>query len=475
MLLRSENMKGDGRKTTKSLIIIASVLTICVVMLCAPAAYATPAYVVKEGRTAAALSFSTQGRALLTRADVTLNAPALPDKYGFDDDLLDTAVAEYTFSNVSDGGDTVTVLLQYLSPDYVVDDDTKKLSVEGEELELVTKYAPVSYGREDERIYAAALSSQYDPDADIPSDERVFIYEYDFDQVSGKGVKITVDGENAVFANSYRSTDGIYLQTKNGKFRLATVGKPYYECGLRFFYEGMEVNVSTLDLYVRETTLKEYFDSYMTDVDSEAREDLYACYVAKTARAQAKMFSLDEFFCEKPVKRDIAEFVVPAGESTVFRLAELFFPGIDDSKNPTIHISSVSVPNADRAEDFEMNINVITPYFVLNNSLFVKTENGYSYSSVGKNADTVFFVLCEEDDYSSGGYNIGPILVVLIMIIAIPILLIMFVLGIAVLLVSFAVMIAVPLAVVAGIVILIIWLCKRKKGKKKDDSDSFSP
>lgn len=46
MLLRSENMKGDGRKTTKSLIIIASVLMICVVMLCAPAAYATPAYVV---------------------------------------------------------------------------------------------------------------------------------------------------------------------------------------------------------------------------------------------------------------------------------------------------------------------------------------------------------------------------------------------------------------------------------------------
>ena len=37
-----------------------------------------------------------------------------------------------------------------------------------------------------------------------------------------------------------------------------------------------------------------------------------------------------------------------------------------------------------------MNINVITPYFVLNNSLFEKTENGYSYSSVGKNADTVF-------------------------------------------------------------------------------------
>ena len=69
---------------------------ICVVMMCAPAAYATPAYVVKEGRTAAALSFSAQGRALLTRADVTLNAPALPDKYGFDDDLLDTAVAEYT-------------------------------------------------------------------------------------------------------------------------------------------------------------------------------------------------------------------------------------------------------------------------------------------------------------------------------------------------------------------------------------------
>ena len=78
-------MKGEGRKTTKSLmIIIASVLTICVVMLCAPAAYATPAYVVKEGRTAAALSFSTQGRALLTRADVTLNAPALSSQYDSD-------------------------------------------------------------------------------------------------------------------------------------------------------------------------------------------------------------------------------------------------------------------------------------------------------------------------------------------------------------------------------------------------------
>ncbi|HIU82023.1 MAG TPA: hypothetical protein IAB11_05990 [Candidatus Ornithoclostridium faecavium] len=123
------------------------------------------------------------------------------------------------------------------------------------------------------------------------------------------------------------------MQTKNGKFRLATVGKPYYECGLRFFYEGTEVNVSTLDLSVKETTLKEYFYSYLTDVDSAAREDLYACYVAKTARAQTKIFSEEKFFCETPAERDMAEFVVPAGENTVFRLEELFFPGIPDQNN----------------------------------------------------------------------------------------------------------------------------------------------
>lgn len=55
-------MKEDGRNTTKNLmIIIASVLTICVVMLCAPAAYATPAYVVKDGRTAAAIRYAVRG------------------------------------------------------------------------------------------------------------------------------------------------------------------------------------------------------------------------------------------------------------------------------------------------------------------------------------------------------------------------------------------------------------------------------
>lgn len=454
-------------------IILASVLMICVISACAPAAYASPAYVVESGRAAADVAFSTQGRAILTRADVTISAPVFPDKYGFERDSTDTSVAEYTFSNDSDTDDTVAVLFRNHYPGYNVGDDVKKISVDGKALAFIKKYAPVSYGREDERIYAAALSSQYDPDADIPSDERVFVQTFTVSSDIRKDVKITVDGENAVFADIDKSTSGIYVNVSKGRFRLVTVGKPYDECGIRLFYDGAELNPEDHIVGTSETAIKDYFYSNMTDVDEAAKEDLYACYIAKTARADDKLFCEDDFFCGGYEERVLAEFVVPAGGIAVFKLEEYFFPGIDEDNTPTIYPSSVSVPNADRAENFEMNVNVVTPYYVLDNDSFLKTDDGYAYASVGSDETAVRFTLCKESKYSEGRLNLSLLVFFLLMIFMVPIMIVLFILGIAVTLLLLAVAVALPVAAVVGIVMLIIWLCRRKKGKKKDDFDPF--
>ena len=474
-------------KKSKVLIIFVSVLIICVFFACAPVAFATPAYVREDGRDALSLAASSLGNVVLESVEVVINADVFPEASHSSEEYTNVVTAEYTFDNLSDGDAYLGVLFSNSVPEYIsYYDDYRKVGFDGAEAETEKRTTPVVRSDEDRKLFALALTSSYDPDADISPDAKVYVYRY---RVT-KGFPVEKNVQAVVTAEPYgvpifaddAQVEGKYMEIdiKDRCFDLTTVGEPLGEdFGIVFSSSGdnyIDGVICEREL-VRETTVREWVFSQTGGTEPD--KDIYACTVAKVARAEYPVFVMSEIFSDRTSKYDFVEVSVPKGGTTVMRVEEPFFPWIDEGYTPTIYPSTVCVPVAEKAQDFSMTVEVKTPYYIKSGASYVSTADGYILKYTSSANDGISFILCGKESYSKGRTNLWPLVAIGILIAAPFIILFVLVVPVAVLVV-----------IVGGLAYLIIALIKlifgigvsvkdkgkgggkkNRKGKKKDNGD----
>lgn len=452
-------------KKLKILFILVPVLIIGIIFACAPTAYATTPYTVESGRVAAAFSAVSQSGVLLAGVDIAVNVPEFPDEQDSDKDCPATIRGEYVFSNASDTDGSVALLFLNTSPGYGNYNDYRTVTVGNGVSTLQSRCTPVIRTQEERSLFALALSHGYSPDADISPEETVYLQKL---TVSGdsdaKSVKISSDGQSAhaVFVEKGNNKESVVYAKLDGKsFTLATVGAPYEECGLNFVFNefgGDEVEAD-YKVYTRQTTLKEYFASRLSGFNGKQAKEIYACYVAKAARAENKLFGDVDFFCEEALPHDFAEIKVPAGERVTVTVAEPFFTGINEGNTPATYSAGICVPDAEKTQDFVMNVEVRTPYYILDNDAFVKTDGGYSYSGDGEGLTSLSFLLCSKASYSERRTDLSMLIGILLAIF-LPVIYVLMIITPFVLLIG-------GTALVVWIIVKLVRYLRRRRNKKQ--------
>ena len=355
---------------------------------------------------------------------LTFNIPTFPDYYYSDASDLNnyraSVTARYEFYNPKDYTVTATLAFPFGAfPDYVYAEneefyspatlDRYGVKLDGEYADAVIRHTYFDrYGEIFEATeHLARLRSDYSELIDY----TVTAYTYKVtDTVGGCYASFTVDG---IGDGRYLMTDryqdyysvhkdkvgvGIYIDERNGEdgFTVYVIGKPLDDAvNPQLFTNSSELKAAQGMVTLKYTeTLSLYDlamlghdpDGYITEIDRF--NAVVDCMITNWEKLGRIISLTDVTSIHTSLMRWYQyEMTVPAGETVVNEVTAPIYPAIDGGMEPPVYTYTYLLSPARSWAGFgTLDIEIVTPYYLINCDIFPKfekTESGYATSLNG--------------------------------------------------------------------------------------------
>ena len=473
-------MKGDGRKTTKNLVIIlVPVLIICVILLCFPVASAS---VVSEGRSGAQVGelyvYGKEGfESEYVKITVDLQTTPLGKDGNYDQSYDGRARLETSLYNPSDSASTTMIYFSEGAPGYGDLSKDRKVSLGDEVLAQQKAYVLGFRGAPISEKYMDAVTGVFDPDGAISPDEKVYVYEYYLSFPEDEEIILFLngyDGDFPVVAQGAEKVNYVVGESRFGFYSVrpeekrlltvASVGRPldgavwkaaksYGDAAKGEYYDSGITQRSS-----SETSYKDYVKGRLY-CPEEGKENLYACVTARLAGAD--FVDEDDLFASRAYTCiSIVNVTIPAGGRRVLTVDERFFPGIMKNYSPPVYVLETAVPFNNYGDpDFYIETTINTSLYINDSDRTLK-KSGASYtfrSEKFSTADMTVYLCASKEPDSVPSEGQAAFLTLIYMMMASP----------AVAAVVIVVLIVLVVLLAVGITALIRWLIKT--AKKSED------
>ena len=292
------------------------------------------------------------------------------------------------------------------------------------------------------RISGIALGSDYYVQTELDINER-----------EGRIILSTADGY------MYNNGCTVSWAVRNGdEIELYSVGKPMSEdeFGFRFFYYGKFYNKKYVDGKAErgedeEMTFKQLALTYREEGSVVSETDWCnavtdALLLKEDRGGYADYYSLN--VGASLMRWYEYSLSIPAGGSLINEVTAPLYPHINGYYEPSIYSYEYLLSPAKGWVEFgSLEVKINTPYFMTENPFgFERTDYGYHYFSDGLPDGELKFTLCEVENPKRANTGLGMAIFIII---------------------PLALLIGVIAQVVAGLVILVVFIVKKSKSKRQ--------
>lgn len=473
-------MRGKGKKTALTpKIIFASVLIICVVLLCFPVASAS---VVSEGRSGArAGELFVYGKKNFesdyVKITVDFKNPPLDEHGNYDENYDGRVKLESSLYNPNDYDSSVKIYFSEGAAGYGDLSKDRKVYLGDELLTQQKAYVIGFRGSPVSDRYLDAVTGVSDPDDAISPDEKVYVYEYYLSFPEVDEIKLFLTGYDGDFPVIAQGADKVnyvvggsgtkfYTVTPGDKnlVTVASVGRPLdgtvWKAANTYgdAYEGKYYDSGITQHSCVEMSYEDYVKDNLY-CPEEGKENLYACVTAYLNGAD--FVEEDEIFASRSYTCiSIVDVTIPAGERRVLTVDEKFFPGIMKNYSPPVYVLETAAPFFSYGRsDFYIETTINTPFYAIDSDRTLKKSGAsYTFRSEKYSTATMTVELCASKEPESVPSEIqAAFLTLLYLMMASP----------AVAAVVIVVLIVLVVLLAVGITALIRWLIKT--AKKSED------
>ena len=399
-------------KKLKAVIISALALTASLIVAFAPAVSANSALTYWKGVNASGAMVTDENCPVVVNSEkIVFDIGEFPESYYEEGESLkdyDAGVtATYLFENPSNYAVDMTLAFPFGTvPSYaygaIEGEDKYTVTVNGEEVEKKTRYT-LSDGDNWSGDFVTAtsvskLQDDYGTFGKIDKDSNIIRYVLSTDSRYDEFFfEIAVYSGNV--AGLYMRNLNYFRHDGNGRFYGTWVKsgekiefyvvcnglEPVYSYGLRQEYGGDREDVAVAVMKREEKTLREYADETFPFEESESARIDWFNIVAEALNKDISrcIYSKDAFVSDKVLCWYEYDLHFEAGEKLENSVSAPLYPAIDEGYEPPVYTYDYLLSPAQGWAEFgTLDIEVNTPYYMLNTGLFgfSKTENGYAAS-----------------------------------------------------------------------------------------------